>query len=225
MTQLMTLFEALLSEATDHTVVGFFPGRFQPFHPGHHGAYNQLVDLCGRDHTYILTSNNTSTYNSPLTFQDKQALITTMFDIPADHVVETSTPYRIPRNLEFDEFNTIVLFAVSSKDMQEDPRFVFPEDGRMALRDDGVPKYMQRYPGNISKCLPLTTHAYVIEVDVESFDVDGRTIVDATELRKLLIQPEDKARDAFEQIYGTFNKEIFDMLRSRIEAKVLDLES
>lgn len=213
-----------LLEAQQRRVVGFLPGRFQPFHKGHKEVYNELVRMCGADSTFILTSDKTASYKSPLSFDDKKVIMTRMCDIPEANIVLTASPYSIPTDQNFDEYNTVAVFAVSSKDMQEDPRFSFPESGQ-ATRQDGQPKYLQKYPGSVEQCEPMATHAYVMEVDVHTFTIAGRNATSATEIRELLVSDEDTAKRAFEDLYGRFDQEVFDMIRSRIENKVLTVES
>lgn len=221
---LKTLFERKLLEARDQTVVGFFPGRFQPFHKGHKQVFDDLREMCGES-TYILTSDDTSSYKSPLTFEDKHTVMTQMCDIPSDRILKVKSPYSVPTDLSLDEYSTVVVFAVSAKDMQGEARFQFPDDGSKALRTDGAPKYLQKFPGSVDQCEPMATHAYVMEVDVHQFEVAGRVVQSATDLRELLVGPEEEAKVAFEDMYDQFDQQIFDLLRGRITNKVLAFES
>ena len=46
--------------------------------------------------------------------------------VPADRVVETRNMYTVPELTDsFNKENTVIIFAVSDKDMAEDPRFSF----------------------------------------------------------------------------------------------------
>lgn len=220
---LIDLFEKHLKEAQSNKVVAFFPGRFQPMHKGHKEVFNDLKSKYGD--AYILTSNDTSSYKSPFSFADKRLIMTRLCDIPGDKVVETKSPYSIPVGLGLDEYNTVVLMAVSEKDMQEDARFQFPADGSPAMKKDGTPKYIQKFPGSIEECEPMATHAYIIEVDVNRFTVAGENVTSASEIRELLIGDEETAKAAFQDLYDTFDQEMFDLMRERIEAKVLTVES
>jgi cytidyltransferase-like protein len=48
-------------------IVVVYAGRFQPFHKGHHDAYQRLVSEFGESSVYIATSNDTSSDKSPST--------------------------------------------------------------------------------------------------------------------------------------------------------------
>lgn len=220
---LKTLFERKLLEARQLTVVGFFPGRFQPMHKGHKQVYEELRSMCG-DNTYILTSDDTSSFKSPLSFEDKRIVMTKMCGIPNDKIIKVTSPYSVPTDLSFDEYRTVAIFAVSSKDMSSEPRFQFPAEGK-ALRMDGAPKYIQKYPGSLDACEPMATHAYVMEVDVREFEVLGKIVTSASELRSMLCKEEAEAREAFEDMYDSFDQEVFDLLRDRITSRALTIES
>lgn len=221
---LLKLFEANLKEALSaKKTVGFLPGRFQPFHSGHKKVYDELVALCGADSVYVLTSDDTSSFKSPFSFDQKRDIMTRLCGIPADKILKVKSPYSIPQELALDE-STVGVFAVSAKDMTGDARFQFPE-GSEAMRKDGTAKYLQKYPGSPSRCESIATHAYIMEVQVHAFVVDGKEIDSATELRQLLIGDEAQARTVFTDMYGTFDQEMFDMMRRQIESKVMALES
>lgn len=86
------LMEALLGEQTSDRVV-VYSGRFQPFHKGHFATYQLLVRKFGKENVYIGTSNKTDNVKSPFGFKEKKYIITKMFGVPSNKVVQIKNPY------------------------------------------------------------------------------------------------------------------------------------
>ena len=82
----------ILTENIEKKVV-VYAGRFQPFHPGHYGSYKQLVSVFGKDNVYIGASNKTDNLKSPFNFKEKKQIMTTMFDVPSDKIIQIKNPY------------------------------------------------------------------------------------------------------------------------------------
>ena len=76
-------------------LVVLYPGRFQPFHLGHKEVFQSLQNKFGRDNVYIATSNKTEMPKSPFNFSDKIKFMIAA-GIPADRVLEVSSPYKLP---------------------------------------------------------------------------------------------------------------------------------
>jgi len=94
--------------------VAIFAGRFQPFHAGHYSVYEALVKKFGKDNVYIASSDVTDPVRSPFGFDEKHKIITTMFDVPEDHVVQVANPYaptevleKLPPNTQSEGCRTI----------------------------------------------------------------------------------------------------------------------
>ena len=66
--------KGILTEDIKKQVV-VYAGRFQPFHKGHYGSYQQLVKKFGKDNVYIGTSNKTDNIKSPFKFKEKKMII------------------------------------------------------------------------------------------------------------------------------------------------------
>ena len=116
----------LLSEDHTQKVVVFYGGRFQPMHKGHYKVYKFLADKFGADNIFIATMfgkkqqamHDEKNYSrDPFTFPEKQHIISTMFNIQADHIVNTM-PYRPDIKLiGRDPYTTAVILAFSEKDI------------------------------------------------------------------------------------------------------------
>jgi hypothetical protein len=112
------LIESILGEAdgVDSKVV-VYSGRFQPFHKGHFATYSHLVKKFGKDNVYIGTSNKTDNSKSPFNFKEKVMVMTTMFGIPSNKIVEVKNPY-VPTEIlkKFDKDTTAFITVVGKKD-------------------------------------------------------------------------------------------------------------
>ena len=54
-----------INELAEPTVLVIYPGRFQPFHKGHHAVYEYLTGKFGRNNVFIATSNKVEQPKSP----------------------------------------------------------------------------------------------------------------------------------------------------------------
>lgn len=114
------LVDELLNEIeniTDYVVV--YSGRFQPFHKGHFATYQNLVKKFGKGNVYIGTSDKTDKLKSPFNFKEKQTIMSKMFGIPANRIVEIKNPY-VPTEIlkKFDKDTTAFVTVVGEKDEQ-----------------------------------------------------------------------------------------------------------
>jgi hypothetical protein len=112
------LVESILLEAgpIDKQIV-VYSGRFQPFHKGHFATYDNLVRKFGKDNVYIGTSNVTDSKKSPFNFKEKKAIMTTMFGIPSNKIVNIRNPYAPEEILKkYDSDTTGLIVVVGEKD-------------------------------------------------------------------------------------------------------------
>lgn len=191
------------------TVV-IYPGRFQPFHQGHKASYDQLASQFGD--VYIATSGVQAPVTSPFSFNDKLAMMTKT-GVPSGRVVQVKNPYQaqeITQDISNPE-DTVLIFAVSEKDMGEDPRFKF------GVKKDGTPSYMQPYPAGGKGVKPMTVHAYVMVTPTVNFKVKGKDANSATEIRKMYIAGNDADRtQIITDLYGEPEPALKDIFDARL---------
>ena len=60
-----------INELAEPTLLVIYPGRFQPFHKGHHAVYEYLTGKFGRNNVFIATSNKVEGEKSPFSFAEK----------------------------------------------------------------------------------------------------------------------------------------------------------
>ena len=200
----------LLSEDHTQKVVVFYGGRFQPMHKGHYKVYKFLADKFGADNIFIATMfgkkqqamHDEKNYSrDPFTFPEKQHIISTMFNIQADHIVNTM-PYRPDIKLiGRDPYTTAVILAFSEKDI-----------GRLSPGN-----VLQQYNDGAkleSRLDPDTNAERVYYMTVPTYEDD----MSATNFRDVMrssASDEDKGK-VFMKFFGKWDGNIFTMIDKRI---------
>jgi hypothetical protein len=182
------------SEEPQRTVA-VFTGRFQPFHAGHHSVYQNLVDRFGKENVYIATSNKTDAITSPFGFSDKKEIMTKMFRIPEESVVQVKNPYAPTELLGKLPPNTIYVTAVSQKDASRLGGKYFKS------YDDTPPEQLRGYG----------EQGYVVIAPEMQLQINGKNI-SGTQLRSVLGDPKitDRAKkEIFTKVYGKFDNKLF----------------
>jgi len=199
-------------EAIKKTVV-IYPGRFHPFHKGHASVYNYLNNKY--DTVYIATSNKIDPPKSPFSFAEKRAMMV-FAGIPAGAIVQSAQPYRAEEILRnFDPATTSVVFAVSGKDMEEDPRFSFKP------KKDGSPSYFQPMPKDAAAMQGFSTHGYIATVPTLDFTVLDKPMRSATELRQNFANADDETqKQMITDLYGAYDENIHNIMRNKIKEHV-----
>lgn len=206
-----------IQELAEPQILVVYPGRFQPFHKGHHAVYEWLCGKFGRNNVYIATSNKVDGDKSPFTFSEK-AYFMQLTGVPADRIVQATSPYQIDSVLSGGHINvtnhdnTVVVFAVSQKDMEENPRF------GSWTKKDGSPAYFQPL-GNIKDTKSMKEHGYILTVPTFDFNVNGQPMRSGTELRKLYSTADQQQRQAIiKDLFGKYTREAEQIMDNKIPA-------
>jgi hypothetical protein len=207
-----------INELAEPTLLVIYPGRFQPFHKGHHAVYEHLTTKFGRNNVYIATSNKTDDTKSPFSFAEK-AYFMQLTGVPADRIIQATQPYQIQNVLSSgqinvaDPANTVVIFAVSQKDMDEDPRFSF------AAKKDGNSPYFQPLK-NINDTESMDKHGYIMTVPTFDFNVLDQPMRSGTELRKMYSEADEQTRQKIvADLFGRYTREAEQIMNSKITSK------
>lgn len=125
----------LLAELKNEKMLAVvYGGRFQPFHKGHYGVWLELTKQFNKHQVWIATSNKTS-FNSkeddvsPLNFAEKQELITQLYSIKPDSIINCANPAFSPKEvLEQYKGPTVLVLVVGKKDAAryQDNKFFAP---------------------------------------------------------------------------------------------------
>jgi len=200
-------------------VVAIYPGRFHPFHKGHASVYNYLRKKF--DTVFIATSDKVDPPRSPFSFAEKRQMMLAA-GIPASAIVQTKNPYIAEEILKaYDPETTAVVFAVSEKDMDDDPRFNFPASG-MNLKKNGEPAYLQKFT-DLNNVEDMTKHGYIMTVPTTTFKVAGHDVNSASQIRSLLGSDNiDDAKQAFVDLYDKYNETVFNLIHNKLGGKTME---
>ena len=211
-------------------IVAIYPGRFHPFHRGHYGAYRDLVTEFGD--CYVATSGKQSP-TSPFSFDEKREIISTMYGIPSDKIIETKIPYVADEVIsKFNLDTTAVVYGVSEKDRDE--RFPFVSQDGPNLKKNGDMAHLQKFTQiqameSVSKFSyikvvptnpiePPPTGSPLVEVFEKFFPTgpDGN-VVSGTNVRKAFKGiSEELLPDLFTYLFGGYNDKIFNIVKRRL---------
>ena len=190
------LIETILGEAAKiDKVVVVYSGRFQPFHKGHYATYDNLVRKFGKDSVYIGTSNVTDSKKSPFNFKEKKAIMTTMFGIPSNKIVNIKNPYAPEEILKkYDEDTTGLIVVVGEKD-----------ENRLSG------KYFTPYKGKVTE--PYLDRGYVYASPATANPISG------TDVRYWLSagSAADRKKN-FTKAYPTFDDQIFKLITLKLKS-------
>jgi len=196
-----------INELAERRVVVIFCGRFQPFHRGHAIVYNNLVGTYGRNNVYIGTSGKVEPPKSPFTLSDRIYFMNLM-GIPSDRILQLSNNYNPTvaakaLDIEQDLGNTVMIFPVSQKDVDEKPSLFSGGTNK-----DGSPKMLQPLPQDQRQIESADKHAYIQVVNVEPFEVLGQSITGATSIRDLYSKANNAQRQQIiKDLYGKYTHE------------------
>lgn len=188
-----------------------FSGRFQPFHRGHMAVYQYLTNKFGSDNVFVATSNSQNLERSPFSFEEKKKLM--MFSgIPEEKIVMTRNPYKADElTKNYDVSSTTLVFVVSKKDMEENPRF------HSWKNEDGSPTYLQPYDKNRNNMLGFKDHAYIFTSPTFNFTVLNNTIKSASELRDLFVNSGiNTQKYIIKDLYGKYDNSIHKLMYDKL---------
>ena len=194
------------------TVV-IYPGRFHPFHKGHKSVYDTLVKRFGKNRVFIATSDKVDPPKSPFTFEEKRAMIA-LTGVDPSRVIKTKSPYQATEITDnYDPQNTIALFAVSDKDMAEDPRFSFKP------KKDGSASYYQPAQKDMES---LDKHGYIITVPTLSFNVLGKPMRSASEFRANFAKADTETqKKMITDLFGKYNPNVDRIMSAKIIERLI----
>jgi nicotinamide mononucleotide adenylyltransferase len=176
--------------------VAVYPGRFHVFHQGHRAVYDHLVNQFGAENVYIATSAKQNDTDSPFTFSDKVDMMTKM-GVPASRIIQVTNTYKkdeTAKDLGLDPATDHLVYALGAKDAE---RFKYTPESPLQLLSQA--KKMQ----------PVGKHAYVKVVPTATFNVLGKSVQNASEIRKMYLDGNDNDRNQIiADLYGQVDPEL-----------------
>ena len=188
------LVESILGESVEmENVIVVYSGRFQPFHKGHFATYKQLISKFGKDSVFIATSNKTDNQKSPFDFREKKTIITKMFGIPSNKIVQVKNPYKPTEILSsYDAAKTGLIVVVGEKDEQ---------------RLGG--NYFTPYKGKVE--MGYLDKGYVYASPAQSNPISG------TDVRNWLSKgTEEEKKEGFLKAYPKFDATVFKFITLKL---------
>ena len=195
-------------------IIAVYPGRFQPFHKGHAQVYKWLKEKFGNAH--IATSDKVEAPKSPFNFDEKKKMMELAGVSPSD-IYQVRNPYIAPEVLRhYDGSKTVLVFAVSEKDMAEDPRFSFKPT------KSGKPGYLQPYPKDGKGVEPFgdpdKPRGYVVTTPTFTFNVLGEPAKSATEVRKQFANADHETqKKLIKDLFGKYDAKVHKLMDEKIK--------
>ena len=214
---LMDLSELLEDGNKDLVII--YPGRFHPFHIGHGKVYKYLKQKYSNAKVFISTSGKVDGDRSPFTFEEKKKMMI-LAGVDSGAIVQTKSPYQSIEIMErFDKDKTVVVFAVSEKDMAEDPRFDFSNG--LKLKKNGEPAYLQKW-NSLDDAETFGTRGYIATTPTFKFKVRGQEINSASQIRNMIASSDDTMlTQMLQDLYSVTDvpQDIIDLFKNKVGNK------
>ena len=196
--------------------IAIYPGRFHIFHVGHKFVYDYLVGQYGADNVYITSTGIVELPKSPFSFEEKKAMMV-LTGVPEDKIIKVKRNYNDTDILEnisgIIPNETNLFYAVSSKDMQDDPRF------NKFIKKDGTPSYLQPKPQNESAIETMDKHAYIITVPSKSFPILGKVVSSASAIRDMFSKLMPAEYKSFMvDLFGAYDAKVLNILKGKLQS-------
>lgn len=166
------------------------------FHKGHQAVYDHLVKQYGVDNVYIATTEKQDPKDSPFRYEDKIKMMVKM-GVPSSRIIKVVNPYKIEEisaQLGMDSEQDSLIYALGEKDAR---RFKYTPDSAIQLLSQ------------TKKIKPVGQHAYVEVVPTATFNVMGRPVQNASEIRKMYVDGNDNDRNQIiADLYGESDPEL-----------------
>ena len=213
-------FDDLVNEVLQHqknNLIVIFPGRFQPFHVGHKKLYDMAKKQFPGADFFIATADEVAKKDDlsryPFNFAEKKEIIKAA-GIPENEIALVKQPYKPIEILSsYDQNITKVIYIVGKKDMETDPRFKF------GMTKKGTPTYFQPFT-DLQSMQPFKEqggHGYIYAPATLEFDLGGKQITSATELRNMYKGANEVQRKEYiKQILGNFNPKIYELFNAKL---------
>ena len=213
-------FDDLVNEVLQHqknNLIVIFPGRFQPFHVGHKKLYDMAKKQFPGADFFIATADEVAKKDDlsryPFNFAEKKEIIKAT-GIPENEIALVKQPYKPIEILSsYDQNIAKVIYIVGKKDMETDPRFKF------GMTKKGTPTYFQPFT-DLQSMQPFKEqggHGYIYAPATLEFDLGGKQITSATELRNMYKGANEVQRKEYiKQILGNFNPKIYELFNAKL---------
>ena len=165
---------------------------------------SHLVNQYGADNVYIATSAKQNDKDSPFSYADKTEMMTKL-GVPPSRIIQVTNPYKIDeitKTLGLNPAEDRLVYALGAKDAE---RFKYTPDSLIQLLS------------STKKMKPVGKHAYVEVVPTATFNVLGKVVQSASEIRKMYLEGNDNDRmQIITDLYGRPDKDLKAMFDQRL---------
>ena len=190
-------------ELVDKEIVVLFPGNFQPMGQHQREEYQRLCRKFGEDNVFVVTDDIVHKQKHPFTFDEKLQIMKRHGIKNIKRVTNPFMPNEILK--DFDESNTVVIFAVSQKNVKELKSY----------------KRITKYNGSAKlpmKDLQNPYLYYIITNEIE-YEIPSFGKLNFDNIQKALGDREAKLAELkgrFISVFGWFDAKIFNMVISKM---------
>ncbi len=184
------------NDLVDKQIIVLFPGKFQPMGQHQREEYLRLGRKFGKQNVYVVTDDIMNTQTTPLSFDEKIKIIKRH---GIANIKKSINPF-MPTEIfsEVDPSNTVIIFAVSSKNLPKLKMF----------------KKLTKYNGSSKLPIKDAQNPYVyyiltneVDYDLPSFGkLNSKTIFKALSDRDAKLT---ELKSRFISIFGWFDANIF----------------
>lgn len=199
------------NEIIDKDIIILFPGKFQPMGQHQRQEYLRLCREFGKNNVYVVTNDMTDIHTAPLSFTEKLKIMKRHGVMNIEKALNPFMPMELLNQL--DEKNTVVIFAVSKKNLSKLNGF----------------KRLTKY--NKSSHLPIkdVQNPYVyyiltnnVKYEIPSFgEMNNKTIFKALSDRNAKLS---ELKSRFISIFGWFDANIFNTVMDKFNTNRGDLK-
>jgi len=197
--KLDSIFEA--SQQKNMVVV--YSGRFQPFHKGHFETFQNIKKEFPNADVVIGTSDKVDLPKSPFNFKEKKKIITSMFKIGKQEVHQVKNPYAPKEILENYPEDTVYVTVVGKKDAD-----------RLSKG-----KYFDIYTDGMKMSEGYKDKGYIFVAPENTTEYKGTPISGSLVRDTFSDAEEADKKELFKALYGKLDKNIFDLITSKIESE------
>lgn len=190
-------------ELVDKEIVVLFPGNFQPMGQHQREEYQRLCRKFGVDNVFVVTDDMVDAQKHPFTFDEKVQI---MKRHGIKNIKRVTNPF-MPNEIfkDFDETNTVLIFAVSQKNVKELKSY----------------KRITKYNGSAK--LPMkdlqNPYLYYIITNEIKYEIPSFGLMNFDTIKKALGDREAKLselKSRFISVFGWFDAKIFNMVISKM---------
>lgn len=183
------------------------PGGFHPFHVGHAELFKKSQEKFPNADTFIAVTGYTK--DRPFPFNEKLELMKAA-GVDMSKVKEVKSPYQsleILKNYNPDT-DKVVFIASEKEKLDPEKASIFQR-----VKKDGSPSYFQDFK-NLESMTSFKNHGYILLLPTINFNLLGKQIKSATEIRDLYKNSNDEQKM---EIIKSLYKSDFDKVKQILD--------